>query len=314
MPLTHVRTFRVRYYECDPRGRVHDANYLRYMQEAAFDATAAAGYDLARYQAMNRIWLARETEIEYQRPLCYGDSVQVKTWVADFRRVRSRRAYEFHLVGSDVLVARASTDWVFLDSTTGRPAAIPPELMDAFFPEGLPPVDGRQQAPRRLRFPPPPSPPPDALRPLWVQHRRAEWQDLDQVQHVNNAVYLAYIQDCGLQVAAAHGWPLARMEAEGFAIMARRHQIEYRRPAILNDELELTTWLSNVKHTTAHRHYAVTRASDGSPVVRARTLCVWVDLATGEPVPIPEAFLADLAPNTVNAPASEAPTEGVLCE
>jgi YbgC/YbaW family acyl-CoA thioester hydrolase len=289
MPLTHVRTFRVRYYECDPRGDLHHANYLRYMQEAAFGATAAAGYDLSRYQAMNRIWLARETEIEYHRPLRYGDLVQVKTWVADFRRVRSRRAYEFRLVGPDALVARASTDWVFLDSTTGRPSAIPPELMTAFFPEGLPLVDGCQQARRRLRFPPLPSLPPDEFRPLWVQHRRAEWQDLDQVQHVNNAVYLAYI-------------------------MARRHQIEYLGPAVLNDDLELTTWLSDVKDTTAHRHYAVTRASDGSPVVRARTFCVWVDLETGEPVPIPEAFLADLALNTVNAQASEALTEGVLHE
>ena len=95
MPLTHVRTFRVRHYECDAYGHVNYANYLRYMQEAAFDASAAAGYDLDRYEAMGRHWLVRETDIEYLRPLRYGDTVQVKTWVADFRRIRSRRAYEF---------------------------------------------------------------------------------------------------------------------------------------------------------------------------------------------------------------------------
>jgi acyl-CoA thioester hydrolase len=75
MPLTHVRTFRVRHYECDAYGHLNYANYLRYMQEAAFDATAAAGYDLARYEAMGRRWLVRETDIEYLRPLRYGDSV-----------------------------------------------------------------------------------------------------------------------------------------------------------------------------------------------------------------------------------------------
>ena len=42
MALTHERTFRVRHYECDSYGHVNHANYLRYMQEAAFDASAAA--------------------------------------------------------------------------------------------------------------------------------------------------------------------------------------------------------------------------------------------------------------------------------
>ncbi len=138
MLLTHTRTFRVRYYECDTYGHVNHTNYLRYMQETAFDASAAAGYDLDRYAAMGRHWLVRETDIEYLSPLHYGDSVQVKTWVADFRRVRSRRDYELRLLGSEELVARAHTDWAFLDSATGRPAPIPPEMIAAFFADGPP--------------------------------------------------------------------------------------------------------------------------------------------------------------------------------
>jgi hypothetical protein len=42
MPLTHTRLFRVRHYECDIEGRLRAANYLRYMQEAAFTATASS--------------------------------------------------------------------------------------------------------------------------------------------------------------------------------------------------------------------------------------------------------------------------------
>ena len=45
--MIHERAFRVRQYECDPYGHVNHANYLRYMQEAAFDASAAVGYDFA---------------------------------------------------------------------------------------------------------------------------------------------------------------------------------------------------------------------------------------------------------------------------
>ncbi len=288
MPLTHVRTFRVRHYECDVYGHVSHANLLNYMQEAAFEASAAAGYDLARYEAIGHHWLVHETDIEVLRPLRYGDAVQVKTWVADFRRVRSRRAYEFRRVQSGEVVARAHTDWVFLHSATGRPAPIPSEMMAAFFPEGLP-EPGRP----RPRFPTAPPPPTGAF----CLCRRVEWRDIDPARHVNNAVYVAYVEDCGLQVAAAHGWPVQRMAAEGFAITARRHHIEYRQPAMLGDELELVTWAFDVKPSTAVRHCSVTRVRDGALLARARTLNVWVNAQIGQPVSIPSAFLADLAPN-----------------
>jgi acyl-CoA thioester hydrolase len=288
MPLIHERTFRVRHCECDAYGRVGHANCLRYMQEAAFDASAAAGYDLARYAAMGCYWLIRETDFEALRPLHYGGAVRVKTWVADFRLVRSRRAYEFRLDGSGELAARAHTDWVFMDSATWQPAIIPREMMAAFFPEGLP-----KPAPPRPRFPSPPPPPPGIFR----LRRRVEWRDVDPVQHVNNAVYLDYLEDCGLQASAAHGWPPARMRAAGFAVVARRHQIEYLLPAVLNDELELATWASDVQQDTAVRHYTVTHASNGALLAQARTLWAWVDVRTGQPVHIPQACLADLAPN-----------------
>lgn len=294
MPLTHVRTFRVRHYECDAYGYVKYTNYLNYMQEAAFDASAAAGYDLARYEMMGRHWLVRETDIEYLHPLRYGNSVQVKTWVADFRRVRSWRAYELRLDGSGELVARASTDWVFLDSVTERPVTIPSEMMHAFFPEGVP-----EQAPPRSRFPPAPTPPPDVFR----LRRRVEWGNIDTAQHVNNAVYLAYLEECSVQAAAAHGWSQARMQREGFAVVARRHQIEYRQPGVLGDELELVTWVSGFERTdachpfTAVRHYTVTRVSDGALLARARMLWETADVKTEQPIRIPDTFLADLAPN-----------------
>ena len=63
------RVFRVRHYECDLYGHVNNANYVRYMQEAAFDASAAVGYDEARYHAMGTMWLVHSTDIEYLNPL-----------------------------------------------------------------------------------------------------------------------------------------------------------------------------------------------------------------------------------------------------
>lgn len=289
MPLIHSRTFRVRYYECDAYGHVNNANYLRYMQETAFDASTAAGYSPARYAELDRQWLVRATDIEYLQPLRYGDSVEVKTWVIDFERLTSRRVYEFYR--QDELVARAYTDWVYLQRSTGRPVAIPPELVAAFFPAGPP-----ETTSPRTKFPPAPPPPPG----VFIMQRRVTWQDIGPAGHVNNAVYLAYVENCGFQMSAAHGWPPARMVSEGFAIIVRRQQIQYRQPALLDDELELATWVSNFKRTSAIRHYVIRRLSDGQLVARIHTVYVWVDLKSGRPITIPAHFLADFAPNFVN--------------
>ena len=133
MPLTHTRTFKIRQYECDVNGHMNSANYLRFMQETAFDASAAAGYDQDKYRQLHRTWYIRETEIEYVHPLVYEDIVSVKTWVQDFRRVSSRRRYEFYNHETGNLVASAFTDWAYLDTDTGKPVLIPAEMIDAFF-------------------------------------------------------------------------------------------------------------------------------------------------------------------------------------
>ncbi len=290
MPLTYTRTFRVRHYECDAYAHVNNANYLRYMQETAFDASAAAGYDLARYAEMGRSWLIRETDIEYLRPLKYGDWVEVKTWVADFKRVTSRRDYELRIAGSGDMAARAWTEWVFIDTASAHPARIPPEMTAAFFPEGAP-----EALPAREHAPVQPPPPPGVFR----ARRRVVWADLDPARHVNNSVYLNYVEDCGMQVIAAFKWPVQRMWEEGFAIIARRNRIEYLQPAVLDDELELATWASDVKRATATRHYTITRVSDGALIARVDTLGVWVNLHTGQPTRIRPDFIADFAPNLV---------------
>lgn len=287
-PIIHERTFRIRHYECDAYGHVNNANYVRYMQEAAFGASAAAGYDLHRYHEMNRLWLIRETDIEYLRPLKYGDSVRVKTWVDDFRRVRSRRMYELYSVKDNELVARANTDWVFIDTKTNRPVTIPDEMIRAFIPN-----HDSKDAPPREKFPAAPPPPPGVFKmPL-----RVSWRDIDTAGHVNNAMYLEYVSQCGMEVAAAFGWKLNRMWEAGFGIIVRRHQIEYLQQAVMDDDLEIATYLSDIKRATALRHYTLTRVKDNELLARVRTLYVWIDPKTGSVKRMPEEFLRDFEGN-----------------
>lgn len=290
MPLTHIEKFKVRYTECDQYGHVNNANYLRYMQEAAFGASADAGYDFARYDELGQYWLVRETDIEYLKPLRYEDEFEIKTWVQDFRRVRSRRAYEFRLSGSDELIARATTDWVYLDLKTGRPITVPSEMIAAFFPEGAP-----LQAAPRDPFPDAPPPPPG----IFKLQRRVAFSDIDMAEHVNNAVYLSYVEDAATQIEKHYGWSVGRMRDQGFAIVVRQHRIEYLQPALLGDDIEIATWVSNARRSTATRHFLLNRVSDGQPLARVNTLVVWINLDTGVPIRIPDQFAADFAANIV---------------
>jgi acyl-CoA thioester hydrolase len=286
-PAVLERAFRVRLYECDAYGHVNHANYLRYMQEAALDASAAVGYDVARYNDMSRLWLIRETDITYLRSLVYGDTVIVRTWVGDFRRVRSRRLYELRLADGNEPVATAATEWVFLDAAALRPATPPPEMIAAFYHPAT--IPGQRREP----FPAAPPPPPGVFR----ARRRVEWRDVDPAGHVNNANYLAYIEEANVGAAEAFGWPLPRLLEQGIAIVARRYRIEYRQPAVMGDELEVTSYLSDVKRATAVRHNEIRRLSDGELLARAYALWVFVDPATGRPLRLPAEFLADFRPN-----------------
>ena len=280
MPLIHQRRFRVRSYECDAYGHVNNANYLRYMQEAALDASAAVGYDEARYNELGTLWLIRETQVEYLRPLRFGETVEVTTWVGDFRRVRSRRFYELRAVEQGDLVAKASTDWVYIERESARPARVPAEMIVAFAPEGAP-----EQAQARDPFPAAPAPPPGAF----VMERAVEWRDLDSAGHVNNATYLNYMEEAGILAAQAFGWPIRRMQAEGFAIVARQYRVEYRQRAAHGDALTVTTYLSSLRRASAVRHYAITHGE--TLIAQARSQWVFVSLASGGIMRLPPEFL-----------------------
>lgn len=287
MPATHHQSFRVRYHECDAYGNLQNVNYLRYMQEAAFGASAAAGYDFARYDQLGHLWLARETRIEYLQPLHYEDRVEIKTWVHDYRRFRSQRRYEFTHLGSGQRVAQAATDWVYISAQSGRPAPIPEEMLRAFFPEGLP-----SEAPPRERQAFNLHPPEN----VFTLRRRVAWPEIDTLWHVTNAVYLNYIQAAGLELLGAAGWPLTRLREAGLRFTPGQQSLEYNRPAVLDDELEIAAWVSDLEPEGILAHFRLHNAADGRLIAQGQTHWQCAAHAGGAALPFPAQLLDDLRP------------------
>lgn len=289
MPFIHTSPFQIRHYECDATGIVHHAQYLRYMQEAAFNASAMVGYGAQKYESINLQWLAYETEIDYIHPIHYGETIHIRTWIHDFRRVRSLRQYEFYR--GDTLVAQASTDWVLLNTQTNYPTTIPEAIITAYA-QGEP----IEPAPPRAPFPRMPKDIPDQA---FIIERRVTWRDIDPAQHVNNAVYLHYVKDCARLANQHYGWIDQPME-----MVARKVQIEYKFPALLDDTIRIASWMGEPTATDGKRYYMISRASDDKLLARFQVHWESVDMITRTVINVPNHLKTVFAPNIVRVSSS----------
>lgn len=114
-------------------------------------------------------------------------------------------------------------------------------------------------------------------------------QDIDALGHVNNVVYVRWIQD----VAVAHWRALAtpREQADVLWVVVR-HEIDYQRPARIGDQVVAETWVGEAQRTAFERHTEILRSSDRKVLVRAKTVWCPIDPATGRPKPVSDELRA----------------------
>ena len=107
--------------------------------------------------------------------------------------------------------------------------------------------------------------------------------DIDEVGHVNNVVYVRWIQDA----AVAH-WRDAAPATDQARLfwVVLRHEIDYKRAALLHDEIVARTWVGQASRRTFERHTELLRATDRKLLARARTLWCPIDVETGKPTDV----------------------------
>jgi acyl-CoA thioester hydrolase len=104
--------------------------------------------------------------------------------------------------------------------------------------------------------------------------------DIDEQNHVNNTVYLRWVQD----IATAHWKSLASAESQaaiGWIVL--RHEIDYKMPASVGDEIVLRTWVGKASRLKFERFTEVRRKINNQVLAQARTLWVPIDVRTGKP-------------------------------
>ena len=235
-----VAGYRVRFDEAGPDGLMRTSALLRYAQDVAWRHSEDLGFDRAWYADRGQWWVVRSVELRVLAPVAMGVTLRVATAVVGHRRIWARRRGEFRLPDG-TLAAVASTDWVLLDER-GRIVRIPGAFGVAF-----PNVELSDDI---LRVPLPAAPD-DASR----VSIRVRPHDLDPLGHVNNAVYLDWIEEAVVAAADAGAVPAT----------PRRIAMEYAASAEAGDVLEAVTWPGEGAWWVR-----LTRLADGAVVLRAR--------------------------------------------
>jgi acyl-ACP thioesterase len=194
----------------------------------------------------------RAAEIDVALPIRVGSDLVGTTRVVGSRRVWARRRTDFRTTDGD-LAADVRIDWLLLDRR-GIPTRIPPEFE---------PIFGMHQEPVELGRVALPDAPDDA-RTISVTVRP---QELDPMDHVNNAVYLDWLEEAVLAAAARTG-AAANLDA-----VPRRYRLEYAAAADAGMVLSDAAW----PDPDGGWRYRVTRA-DGPELFRAA-----IDASGGAP-------------------------------
>ncbi len=104
--------------------------------------------------------------------------------------------------------------------------------------------------------------------------------DIDGLNHVNNVVYLQWVQD----VATAHWQSLASAEIQKrYSWVVLKHEIEYFSPALLNDVLTVKTWVEKSEGVRSERHVEFYNQKTNKLLVRAKTNWCLLDANTMRP-------------------------------
>lgn len=112
--------------------------------------------------------------------------------------------------------------------------------------------------------------------------------DIDELAHVNNLVYVRWVQDVAVAHSKALGWDGPAYQRLGASWVVRRHELDYVQPVLEGERVVLATWVEAIRGASSVRRTRMTRVRDGAVVCRATTTWAFVDLARGRLAKIPD--------------------------
>ena len=131
-------------------------------------------------------------------------------------------------------------------------------------------------------------------RPVFEMVLTAGAEHIDQLGHVNNAIWVKWME----QVAVAHWEKVADpVHKDAYFWVVVRHEIDYLRAAHEGDRITARTWVGDAPRGARFDRFLEFVGPDGKACVRARTAWAIIDKAAGKPIRVPPEVVAPfLAP------------------
>lgn len=129
------------------------------------------------------------------------------------------------------------------------------------------------------------------MNDVYTSKRSVLPQEIDELNHVNNIVYLAWIQD----IAYEHWNVLTQNDPQtDYVWYTIRHEIDYLQQAVLGDEITLKTWVGETKGVKSIRHVEVYK--EDTLLAKSQTTYCLLNTKTKRPTRITESVLKILLP------------------
>lgn len=126
-------------------------------------------------------------------------------------------------------------------------------------------------------------------RPVFELELSALPEHIDELGHVNNAVWVQWIQ----KVAVAHWDSIAEPgHRERYFWVVVRHEVDYLRAAREGDLITARTWVGDAPQGARFDRFMEFTGPDGKTCVRARTVWAIIDKASGRPIRVPPEVVA----------------------
>lgn len=116
--------------------------------------------------------------------------------------------------------------------------------------------------------------------------------ELDVYNHVNNAVYINWLEHGRSRLLQDKGFDYMKViETWGVHFMTVRTEIDYRQAFKLGERGTVTTHVDRVGTTSVTVAHSITKDGETEPAISARVVIVFTDVASGRPTPVPEEFV-----------------------
>ena len=126
-------------------------------------------------------------------------------------------------------------------------------------------------------------------RPVFEMTMTALPEHIDELGHVNNAVWVQWIQT----VAVAHWYSVADpAHNDAYFWVVVRHEIDYLRAAVEGDVVTGRTWVGEAPRGARFNRHMEFMGADGKVLVRANTQWAIIDKALGRPIRVPAEVIA----------------------